>query len=458
MEISGNTIAVSVGSKHTCALSDETPSSYHLAHEHPVLLGGWGEWQARTRQRADSDTPLEVTFSRELTPRSVSSGSDSTCIISSSEETYCWGDNDKYEIGEEWQHLGEHPRRSPDSDGSVGVAVGGLFACALSDSGGNSPPQCTAGGSGTMGSSAGTGTVYVSSTATLAGILGSERDYDSDDVIAIMDSHHPGGQSGSTVISTKVASGEAHSCAIDASGNVSCWGFNAYGELGNGVTVNPAGGGVTPTGHPVTADLPGVRPPGRLPQEAPSRVPCWRTTPSYCWGQNNVNQLGTGGTPRQGSHSTARRTIHLQPGLRSQSRGDGGSHTCAISTGDNVWCWGSDTNGELGKGGLVRMTQFPTMRASAGTITVTGRQSGSPSGASTPAQPSRMALCTAGATTRTGSSDWVTGTTGAHRPRSTWGTATARLPSQPGTGTPARCSTTARLHAGGGTTTGSWET
>ena len=60
---------------------------------------------------------------------------------------------------------------------------------------------------------------------------------------------------------------------IDASGNVSCWGFNAYGELGNGVTVNPAGG-VTPTGHPVTADLPGGPSPGRLPQEAPLRVPC----------------------------------------------------------------------------------------------------------------------------------------------------------------------------------------
>ena len=29
----------------------------------------------------------------------------------------------------------------------------------------------------------------------------------------------------------------------------------------------------------------------------------------------------------------------------------GGSHTCAISTGNTVWCWGSDTNGELGKGG-----------------------------------------------------------------------------------------------------------
>ena len=58
-----------------------------------------------------------------------------------------------------------------------------------------------------------------------------------------------------------------------------------------------------------------------------------------------------GGCHDRGVHSTARRTIHLQPGLRSQSRGDRGSHTCAISTGNNVWCWGSDTNGELGKGG-----------------------------------------------------------------------------------------------------------
>ncbi|HEY5950567.1 MAG TPA: hypothetical protein VIV40_33980, partial [Kofleriaceae bacterium] len=32
-----------------------------------------------------------------------------------------------------------------------------------------------------------------------------------------------------------VASGGAHSCAIDATGHVVCWGLNASGQLGNGI-------------------------------------------------------------------------------------------------------------------------------------------------------------------------------------------------------------------------------
>ena len=41
-----------VGSKHTCNHRPDPLVLHHLAHEHPVLLGGWGELQARTRQRA----------------------------------------------------------------------------------------------------------------------------------------------------------------------------------------------------------------------------------------------------------------------------------------------------------------------------------------------------------------------------------------------------------------------
>jgi alpha-tubulin suppressor-like RCC1 family protein len=39
---------------------------------------------------------------------------------------------------------------------------------------------------------------------------------------------------GNPVASTTGGSGPEHTCSVSASGEVSCWGFNAYGQLGNG--------------------------------------------------------------------------------------------------------------------------------------------------------------------------------------------------------------------------------
>jgi alpha-tubulin suppressor-like RCC1 family protein len=73
----------------------------------------------------------------------------------------------------------------------------------------------------------------------------------------------------------------------------------------------------------------GIRPNGKL----------------YCWGQNDVGQLGDGTT--RGRPSPA--FIADSLGFTSIATGVLGSHTCGVA-GKQVYCWGSNARGQLGDG------------------------------------------------------------------------------------------------------------
>src|SRR5439155_650095 len=88
-------------------------------------------------------------------------------------------------------------------------------------------------------------------------------------------------------IVTGVAAGNAHSCALTGAGAVKCWGYNDYGQLGDGTTTERhTPDFVDGSTHLVTAVAAGFY------------HTCALTDPGAvkCWGYNGYGQLGDGTT------------------------------------------------------------------------------------------------------------------------------------------------------------------
>ncbi|HEU4642495.1 MAG TPA: Ig-like domain-containing protein [Gemmatimonadaceae bacterium] len=139
---------------------------------------------------------------------------------------------------------------------------------------------------------------------------------------------------------TSVTAGDDFACGITASGDSYCWGLDQYGQLGNGTTV-PFPHGV-PSPVRVATDVRFVALTAGMFHacglDAEGRA--------YCWGQNRLGQLGVG--TLADSVVVAPRLVALDARFASISAG--GEHTCGITRNGVSYCWGENTNGQLGLG------------------------------------------------------------------------------------------------------------
>jgi RHS repeat-associated protein len=158
---------------------------------------------------------------------------------------------------------------------------------------------------------------------------------------------------GATVASLSV--GWGHACVVTAAGAVKCWGYNEFGQLGNGMTA------VTQN---VPVDVVGLTTPVSV-VEAGFTHTCVITDTGgvKCWGHNANGQLGDGTTNASLSPVDV---VGLSSSAIALALGNG--HTCALLSDGEVKCWGDNPfGGGIGDGtGLARLT--PT--------TVTGFGSG----------------------------------------------------------------------------------
>ena len=129
-----------------------------------------------------------------------------------------------------------------------------------------------------------------------------------------------------------IATGASHTCGLDGSGQVLCWGDNSVQQLGDGTP----GGSDQPT--------PVVIAPGSYDSlTVGADHACAGQAGVYqCWGYNQFGQLG------DQSLITPSTAIALDGTWIDVSAG--ASHTCGVASDGSLACWGWNLYGQLGDG------------------------------------------------------------------------------------------------------------
>jgi len=299
--LSSGIIAISAGPVHTCALTISNS----------VKCWGFNDTgQLGNGITGNKITPIDVSgFSRDIITVSASAGEDHTCALTQSGGVKCWGLNNDGQLGDGTTDDKNTPVDvSSLSSGITAVSVGGYHTCALTTSGGvkcwgeNENGQLGNGATGSKGT--------------------------------------PVDVSGLTSGVIAISAGHDHTCALTVSGGVKCWGWNYEGELGDG-TINEKN---------MPIDVNGLSS-GIIAISAGLSHSCALATGGWvkCWGGNKFGELGDGTTDNK---STPVAVSGLSSDITAISTGgafDGG-HTCALTKGGGVKCWGWNEGGQLGDG------------------------------------------------------------------------------------------------------------
>jgi alpha-tubulin suppressor-like RCC1 family protein len=242
----------------------------------------------------------------------ISAGLGHTCGLTASGTAYCWGRNGAGQLGD--GSTTDQSLPTPVTGGhtfaSIDAGIG--YTCALEMDG---TAWCWGFNSGRLGD----GTVTDRST--------------------------PGPVSGGHRF-TSISTGN-HTCALEAGGDAYCWGSNADGQLGDGTNLHRLVPTLVAGGHSFE-----VISSGRSVQ--PSTCAVRDDGAAYCWGFNEVGQLGDGST------TSRNEPVSVLGGHVFSSISVGSFHVCGLLAADDAaLCGGEGRVGELGTGTLTDQA-FPT--------------------------------------------------------------------------------------------------
>lgn len=233
----------------------------------------------------------------------ISGGPSFSCGLTSEGKVYCWG-SDGY------GRLGNGPAGDQDIPGPINsadrfrkVAVGEDHACALRL---DNRILCWG--------------------RALAGRLGN-GDAVNDQASPVLIS--------STDTFRDVAAGSRHTCAVRTDGLAFCWGDDGGGALGNDAILADS---ATPVQVATITNVKAIYP------MTYATCALLASGDAYCWGINSSGQLGIGSTTEQ------RTPAAVTGGLKfKQLTGNAVAyHVCGLIGDGKAYCWGSDTDSQLG--------------------------------------------------------------------------------------------------------------
>lgn len=343
--------SVESGWDHTCA----------LRYDGTVACWGVGSFgRIGTGRLTNQTTALTVPGLRAVIQ--LAAGAQFTCARTWNGEVFCWGRNDRGQLGDgTTASYRATPVKLPLSNVTL-LAAGNKHACAASGSllycwGANdtgqlgtndnrdrSAPALVAIGPDDFVALGAFNTSTCGQTASgLAACTGANRGMWGNGSMAGSLSFTTVPRLTSNTTRTEIG-GSTHRCHAEAeTGQVQCVGSNGNGGLGDGTNLTRT-----------TV----VSPPGVFSNATAgySNVSCGyeRVAHQYrCWGSNSSGQVGDGTT-------TNRSTPVAVKGLPRMVQPDGSvtagrSHACAVYdpgaySPDRVYCWGSDSVGQLGNG------------------------------------------------------------------------------------------------------------
>ena len=310
-------------------------SSASFYHSCAIALNGraycWGSGNSGklgNGSTASSRVPVAVNISGVLagkTIKQISAGENHTCAIASDNRAYCWGSNKNGQLG-----------NGSTADSRVPVAVNMSGALA-----GKTIKQMSTGYSSTCAIASDNRAYCWGSNKN--GQLGNGSTADSRVPVAVNTS---GVLVGKTI--KEVTTGGFHTCALDTSSKMYCWGLNSSGRLGGGLTS-------ILSNVPVAVNMSGALAGKTIKQMSTgysSTCAIASDNRAYCWGSNKNGQLGNGST----ADSRVPVAVNMSGALAGKTIKQilaGGDHGCVVASDDKMYCWGLNNNGELGNNSSV---------------------------------------------------------------------------------------------------------
>jgi len=289
-----NWISVSTRNSHTCGVKTDG-TLYCWGYNNHGQLGD--------NTKTDRNYPEKITFTVSNGIYMESSGSNHSCEVKTNGTLYCWGDNGNGQLGNNSTNNSKIPvQEFSQSTNWVSVSAGDSHTCGIKKD----------------------GTLWCWGDNT----FGKIGDHTS------TEKHVPTQEFTASTNWESVSASKNHTCGVKTDGTLWCWGCNYNGEIGDNTVVIR----YTPTqefsqstnwasvsaGNSHTC---GIKKDGTL----------------WCWGDNYYGQLGDNTTIDRKSPVLE---YNQSTNWKSVSAGD--YHTCGVKTDGTLYCWGNNSNGQIG--------------------------------------------------------------------------------------------------------------